>query len=289
VSVELGIATPAVPREPDALDDAFCRWAAGLGVGPLGTHLADPERLAAGLAREVRARLADHGLRIVQATAYNPNMVQPDPDERRASLDRLALAFRVARDLGCPMVLSGCGSLHPSRFYGPHPDNHAPATRERLISFLREAAPRAEDAGIVLALECHLLTTLESPARIREIVAAVDSPWVKVNFDPVNLLGSPDAAFASGAEMERQHATLAPYYHTTAHAKDVALGDDLVLHIEERPCGEGVLDWGAYLRVADRLGAPASLLIEHFPAETVGPSLALLRGTAAEVGVEIVR
>jgi sugar phosphate isomerase/epimerase len=289
MSVELGIATPAVPRVPDALDERFCRWASDLGVAALGTHMADPERLAAGLAREVRARLADYGLRIVQATAYNPNMVQPDAAERRAALDRLNLAFRVARDLGCPMVLSGCGGLPPTGFYGPHPDNHAPATRERLVSFLREAAPRAEDAGIVLALECHLLTALESPERIREVVEAVDSPWVKVNFDPVNLLGSPDAVFGSGAEMEGQHAILAPYYHTTAHAKDVAVGDDLVLHIEERPCGEGVLDWGTYLRVADRLGAPTTLLVEHFPAETVAASLALLRQTAATVGVEVVR
>ena len=71
----------------------------------------------------------------------------------------------------------------------PHPENHPPNTRERLISSLRRVAPWARDAGVILALECHVTTALDTPEHIREIVQAVDSPWVRANFDPVNLLG----------------------------------------------------------------------------------------------------
>ena len=41
----------------------------------------------------------------------------------------------------------------------------------------------------MLALECHVTTALDTPEHIREVVQAVDSPWVRANFDPVNLLG----------------------------------------------------------------------------------------------------
>ena len=39
--------------------------------------------------------------------------------------------------LGSEMIISGCGSHHASHFYGPHPANHLPATRERLIASLQ--------------------------------------------------------------------------------------------------------------------------------------------------------
>lgn len=288
MTIELGIATAAVPRDPAALDDRFCAWARGLGVRALGTHLGPLDALEGGRAGELRARLADAGLRIVQATGYNPNMVQPDPGERRAGLARLTRAFAVAAELGSPMVLTGCGTLHPTRFYGPHPENHRPETRERLVGFLREAAPRARDAGVVLALEAHLLTMLESAPVIREILAAVDSPWVRVNFDPVNLLGTVDAVFNAGPELERMYAELGPYYHTTAHAKDVVVGENLVLHVDEAVCGTGVFDFATFLEIASRLGSPASVLVEHFPADVAPQALDFLRGVAQRAGVALV-
>ena len=133
--IELGIATPAVPRDPHALDDRFCKWARDLGVTVLGTHLGPTPEDVLPHAAEVRERLAGWGLE------HRPgDRLQPDhgrrgrPARRDADLDRLTRAFEVARLLGSPMVLSGCGSYHPTHGYGPHPRNHAPETRERIVS-----------------------------------------------------------------------------------------------------------------------------------------------------------
>src|SRR5205823_5093587 len=126
MAIELGIATPAVPRDPAALDDRFGKWARDLGVTVLATHL------------------------------------------------------------------------------GPTPEDvlpHAAEARERIVEFLRLVAPRAEDQGIILTLECHMITALDTPPHIREIVDGVGSPAIKVNFDPVNLLDRVDAVYESGARM----------------------------------------------------------------------------------------
>lgn len=291
MAIELGIATPAVPRDPRALDDRFGKWAADLGVTVLGTHLGPAPEDVEPHAADVRARMAGWGLRIVQATGYNPVLVGDDPARRAADLDRLTRAFAVARLLGSPMVLTGCGSYHPTHHYGPHPRNHSSEARERIVEFLRLAAPRAEDHGVVLALECHMLTTLDTPVHIREVVDAVGSPNVKVNFDPVNLLGGVDAVFASGAEMQAMLTELGPRYHWTAHAKDVLIESRLALHLEEMVCGDGQLDWPAYLRCAERLGAaerPAAVLVEHMPAFLATRGLAYLRDQAAAAGISIV-
>src|SRR5947199_378309 len=108
MAIELGIATPAVPRIPAALDNQFGKWA--------------------------------------------------------ADLDRLTRSFEVAVQLGSPMVLTGCGSFHPTHGYGPHPRNHSAEARARIVEFLRLVAPRAEDHGIILTLECHMITALDTPA-----------------------------------------------------------------------------------------------------------------------------
>ena len=289
--IELGIATPAVPRDARALDDRFGKWAADLGITVIGTHLGPTPEDVLPHAAELRERLAGWGLSIVQATGYNPVMVGEDAARRAEDLERLTRAFEVARRLGSPMVLSGCGSYHPTHGYGPHPRNHSPEARARIVEFLRLAAPRAEEHGVVLALECHMLTALDTPAHIREIVDGVGSSSVRVNFDPVNLLSSVDAVFDSGAEMAAMLAELGARYHWTAHAKDLVIEPRLALHLDETVCGDGLLDWPAYLRCAERLGSaarPAAVLVEHMPAFLAPRGLAFLRAQAASAGVAIV-
>ncbi|MFN8524603.1 MAG: sugar phosphate isomerase/epimerase family protein [Chloroflexota bacterium] len=290
--IRLGIATPAVPREPALLTDGFCKWATDLGVTVLGTHLGPTPADVEPHAAEICARLEGWGLTIVQATGYNPVLIGEDEARRAADLARLTDGFRVAGKLGSPMVLTGCGSYHPTHHYGPHPGNHSARARDRMIAFLRDAAPRAGDHGVILALECHLITTLDTPEHIREIVDTVASPHLRVNFDPVNLLTGVDDIYASGDRMAHMLDVLGSRYHWTAHAKDVLIEPRLALHLEETVCGDGVLDWPAYLRCAERLGSPeqpATVLVEHMPAFLAPRGLDFLRHQAAATGIAIVR
>ena len=77
-------------------------------------------------------------------------------------------------------------------------------------------------------------------------------------------------------------AELGPRYHWTAHAKDLLIESRLALHFDETVCGDGVLDWPAYLRCAERLGTterPAAVLVEHMPAFLAPRGLAVPPGT----------
>src|SRR3954463_12128392 len=113
MAIELGIATPAVPAAPASLVDRFGKWAAGWGGTVLATHLGPTPEDVLPVAAEVRERMAGWGLRIVQATGYNPSLVGEDEGQRQVDLERLTRSFEVARKLGSPMVLTGCGSYHP--------------------------------------------------------------------------------------------------------------------------------------------------------------------------------
>ncbi len=287
MTFRLGLSGGIVPTDPAAMDVTFARTARALGATVLATHLAPPPDalIATGQAARIRALLADHGIAIVQATGSRPALVTDDPARLAADLERLARAGEAAAALGSPWVLTGCGSLHPEHPYGPHPGNHAPATRDRLVAALRAAAPRAADAGVGIALEAHVATTLDTPESIAAILGEVDHPAVRLNFDPVNLLGTLDAAFANGAEIARMAALLGPFYAPTAHLKDVVIHPELVVRIAEGEPGEGILDLDAFYAAARGLGPEVAVIVEHLPAERVPAAIARVRAAAADRGI----
>ncbi|MGI9146540.1 MAG: sugar phosphate isomerase/epimerase family protein [Chloroflexota bacterium] len=282
--LRLGVAGGPVPREPGQIDDALARQLAGLGVRVLTTHFQPTPEAVGADARRVRSVLAEHGLSIVQATGYNPQLTHPDDAVLAGELDRLRSAFATARLLGAEMIISGCGSRHPSHFYGPHPDNHTPATRDRLIANLRRVVPWAQEAGVVLALECHVTTALDTPEHIREIVQAVDSAWVRANFDPVNLLGDFSKVWHNADAMRHMWRTLGSGYAKSAHIKDVRADPELVVHISEAPPGHGLLDLDAFFEVVAHLGDDTAVIVEHLPADEAVAAIAYVHQAARQRG-----
>jgi sugar phosphate isomerase/epimerase len=282
--LRLGVAGGPVPRNPADVDEALARQLAGLGVRVLTTHFQPSPEVVAAHAGRVREVLAEHGLSIVQATGYNPQLTEPDDDVLASELDRLRAAFHTARLLGAEMIISGCGSRHSSAFYGPHPENHLPATRERLVASLRRVAPWAADAGVILALECHVTTALDTPEHIRDIVQAVESPWVRANFDPVNLLGDFSKVWHNAAAMRHMWQTLGRCYAKSAHIKDVRADPELVVHISEAAPGQGMLDLDAYFEVVSQLGEETAVIVEHLPADQALAAIAYVKQAGEQRG-----
>lgn len=290
MNMRLGLAGAWVPRDPTEVTPALARRLASLGFQALVTHFAAPPDVMAGQAgARVREVLADAGIRIGQATGYNPNLVHPDDAVRDAELARLRAAFDAARVLGAEMIITGCGSHHPGFFYGPSPANHTEQARARLVESLRLAAPWAEASGIILALECHVLTTLDTPAHIRAVLQAVGSPWVRANFDPVNLIGDLPTLYAGGAAIRNMGAELGPYFAPSAHIKDITALPELVLHLAEVPPGEGQLDYAAFFDVCRTLGDGAALIIEHLAAEQVDAAIAFVKEAARRYDIQLER
>jgi sugar phosphate isomerase/epimerase len=193
--------------------------------------------------------------------------------------------MRSAQALGAQMVLGGCGSHHPTFNYGPARENYTPEARQRLTGCLRELARHAEEAGMPIAMECHVLTTLDTPEHVREIFDAVDSPFACVNFDPVNFVGSLDAVWASGAVAEHAAATIGPRLAPSMHIKDIVVEADLVLKIAEVPPGLGLMDLDAVIESCRHLPDDSSLIVEHFGPEESEAALAYVAALAERHGM----
>lgn len=285
--MQLGLAGGLIPRDPASLTPAVARRIAALGVQAVVAHFQPPpEALLGETAQRVRAVLEDAGLSLSQVTGYNPNLVHPADHVRESGLERLRLAIAAAADLGAEMVITGCGSLHPTAFYGPAAGNHRTETRARLVESLRRAADWARDAGVVVAMECHVLTTLDTPAHIREVLDAVDSPWIVANFDPVNLIGDLPTLYSNGAAIRRMWDTGGTRWtRRSMHVKDIAPQPELVLHLAEAPPGQGLLDYAALCAICHHLDDGAALIVEHLDARLVPPALEFVRRTGEQHGL----
>jgi sugar phosphate isomerase/epimerase len=272
-AVHLGLAQGLVPEDPDELTPDRARAIAALGVTRVVTHFTVPAPRLVGRGPEIAAILADAGIRVAQCGGLAPNLVSPDAAVRAHWIARLAELLALAQALDAQMMLTGCGSHHPTFSYGPAPENHTSETRERLVESLRELARHAEDAGVPVALECHVLTTLDTAEHVREIFDAVDSPWIGANFDPVNFLGSLPAVFDSGNVARHVAATIGPRFMPAVHVKDVVVEPDLVLKISEAPPGTGIMDLDGVMEACRSLPPESALIVEHFGPEESAAAL----------------
>ena len=109
------------------------------------------------------------------------------------------------------------------------------------------------------------MTTLDTPETIRDIIDAVGSPMVRVNFDPVNLLGDLSAVYASGDGIRHMWDVIGPRYVPSAHLKDVLPLPHLVVHLAEVAPGKG--------------------LLEHLPADEVDDAIRFAIATAGQNGI----
>jgi sugar phosphate isomerase/epimerase len=287
MTMRLGLANGPLPATSDGFTPELADQLASWGIRALALHLQDADALVAGQGRRVRELLADRGIRVWQSTGFAPNLVDPDPDVRHDAHARIRRGLAAAEALGAVMVNTGVGSYHPTFPYGPHPANHTPEAIATLVENLRTLCGEAQDRGLLLSLEPHVQTTISDPDTIAGIVAAVDHTALRVNFDPVNLLGTLPKVFDSGTAIRQMGEVMGGFLGPSAHAKDIRPLPELVLHLTEVAPGEGFVDWAAYFEVCRGLGDGAALIVEHLHGDAVEPAISATVELAQRHGIEL--
>jgi sugar phosphate isomerase/epimerase len=296
--MRLGVSGVIIPHRIDEVDAAAVARVRAAGFSGFATRFWDhPRTVTSERAARVRRLFADGGVVVTQATGYWQPLIHPDESARRAAVATLREAIRLAADLGARAVLTGPGTLNPraaalpddQRRWGawwPDRANHGPAAVDRLVTSLREALPAAEHHHVLISLECHVISTLDSPEQARAVVEAVGSPLVTINIDPVNFIGTVPEYYAMTDRLNHIFDVLDPYI-VSGDAKDLLLDDPVVVHLKEMPAGEGALDFATMLRRFERVCPDGYLHLEHFPLEEALRGQRFIRQQAAALGITI--
>ena len=210
--MRFGMSGCFLPVDMAEMTPAMCRRVRELGFSGIFTRFRanDPHTTPKANAQQFRDLLAGEGVRLYQTTGYWQNMVTPDETARKESVRTIQAALRLASWLGARGIDTGPGSMNPNGPWFPHPYNYSEQAKQQLIKTLKECAQAAEDAGVFLSLECHQLVTLKTPEIAREVLDAVNSPWVRCDYDSANWITLEDI-YDTGAALNHHFDVVGKY------------------------------------------------------------------------------
>ena len=237
----------------------------------------------AALAYRKAAEAAD--IVIAEVGAWS-NPLSPDPAVRAKALthckEQLALADRIGARC-CVNIAGSCGEI----WDGPHPDNFASETFDRIVETVREILDAVQPTRTFYTLETMPWMFPDSPTNYLTLVEAMDRKAFAVHLDIVNMIYSPHLYFENVALIRECFALLGPHIKSV-HAKDITLASHLTVHLDEVRPGLGALDWPAFLNEMSRLPTDTPLMLEHLPdAEEYALAAQHIRTVAQSQGLSV--
>jgi sugar phosphate isomerase/epimerase len=269
------------------IDAAMCARVRDAGFTGIFTRFRDNDPLTTSRddALRLKSLLADEGLYLFQSTGYWQNLVTSDNTARAQSVRVLQGALKLAGWMGARGIDTGPGSMNAAGPWFPHPDNWTAAAESQLILSLKECAQAAEDAGVMLSLESHQLVTPRTPEIAARILDAVDSPWVRCDYDSANWI-SLETIYDTGGALNA-HFDLLGHHICSAHAKDVWVENRLSVHLQDGCPGKGLMDFPTLFARLERLDPDYPMIAEGNSSEELPDVGALFHKVAADLGIKV--
>jgi len=190
---------------------------------------------------KIRERIEKYGLEVSALIAWGGDVDLGEEKNLRQNIEWGKKINETAVDIANGLWMAHVGIM---------PEDESHPKWSRFVASLKELAQHGEEVGATLALE----TGPEPPVILRKMVETINSPAIRVNFDPANLLLWPPTVYKrKGIPFNYEEAmenfdpvkglkVLIPYV-VHAHAKDSTLSPDG--RALEVPLGTGMTNWQA--------------------------------------------
>ncbi|HET9922432.1 MAG TPA: sugar phosphate isomerase/epimerase [Ktedonobacteraceae bacterium] len=211
-----------------------------------------PATIAPSLAIRIREAAMSRGIEIA-AVSGTYNMIHPDHKVRVAGLRRLRTLASACHAMGTSVITLCTGTCDPKNMWRWHPENASSHAWSDLLSSMEAAVRIAEEEQVTLAFEPERANVVSTAAQGHALLAAMQSPRLKVVIDPANLIVPGDKDQMSQVLNE---------------AFDL-LGEDIVIaHAKDRgadgtfqAAGEGILDYDQYVHLLRTVAFTGPLIL----------------------------
>jgi len=232
--------------------------------------------------RAIREAFAKHDVVIAEVGVWN-NLMDPDEGKRKANLTAMKEGLALAEEVGALCLVNIAGSFSPTNWAGPHLDNLSREAFDLAVANAQEIVDAVKPKHAKLTYEMMPFCVPDSADSYLRLMEAVDRPGFGVHLDVVNTINGVDRYFDTTGVIKECFEKLGAGI-TSCHLKDIRLGEDLTVHLDEVIVGEGAFDQtssegklsGVALSRARDAGVPALLLA---PSATDLP-----RGVEVETG-----
>ena len=275
-----------LPADWRQIDIVATRKVVAGGFSGGQVFFSDPLEAQASEVKRVKQAFDDAGLVVAQTNGWYECLINPDERIRAEGIKGLSALVRLGRQLDTRFVYVRPGSMNPGGHWWPHKDNHSAVTFDRLVATMKTVSAVAESEGITLGIEGHVVSTLDTAQRIRDLLDAVGSKALKFNFDPVNFVGTVHDLYDPSALLNEAYDLLGKDM-VALHAKDCTIQDAHVVHIVEViPC-TGHMYYELLMTRWVECCPEGYFLIEHLPDDKVLLAREAIGRKAAQLGIPL--
>lgn len=247
---------------------------------PLGFEAGDAE-----ISEYVHAA-AENGIVIAEVGAWLNNPLHPDRAVAEAGFAGLVRALAFADKVGalcCVNVVGSCGEI----WDGPHPKNLTQETFDSIVAYTARLLDEVKPQKTAFSFEMMPWMYPTTAGEMLAMIEAVGRPGFAAHVDLVNVTCSPRLYFENAA-MTRNCFQLLGKHVKSVHAKDIALANELTVHLSEVRAGLGGFDYRALLASVLQYCPEAPVMLEHLKTEEdYGLAAEYVRGVAATMNIEM--
>ena len=237
---------------------------------------ADPSALTPGYAMYLKKAFEKAGIDIAVLGNYL-NLATPDKDALKKNQEKYTAHLRFASILGVGVVGTETGNPNTGYVYDPE-KSHTDEALETFITNLRPVVKDAERFGVLLAIEPVWRHIVYSPQRARIVLDEINSPNLRIIFDPVNLLDEEN--------LDRREEVLNDAMTLLEKEIDVSHLKDYKTETGPRTCmaaGLGDMDYSAVLKFAKEKKPFIHATLENTKPENARSALVYLKGVEESV------
>ena len=227
---------------------------------------------------------------VVGETGMWENLMTADAALGAERIGKVRLLLQKAEAMGCRCVVSLVGSRHASDSpLAPDPYMVTDACRRGFGEVVLRILDGLELTRTTYAIEPWCNTFFYEPEDVHAFLTKVDHPNLRLHLDQMNMISQRSFHDTAGL-VERTFDLLADRV-VAVHLKDLRWDyQHLMLKWDEVLIGDGVLDYGAYLRRLATLPADTPGFCEHLAGEAeYVTNFARLHDAAARAGMRFVR
>ncbi|HVW07147.1 MAG TPA: sugar phosphate isomerase/epimerase [Bryobacteraceae bacterium] len=216
----------------------------------------------------VEAMVKEFGQRdvvIAEVGAWK-NMLDPDPEKRRANLTYVTERLALAEALGARNCVDIAGSFNPAVWFGQDPKNLSTAFFDATVENCRKVIDAVKPVRAKFTIEMMPWSLPSTPGDYVKLIRAVDRKAFGVHLDVCNTMSSPERLYRNAEVIEECFRTLGQWI-VSCHAKDLQWGPGYQVNIQEVIPGTGLIDYKTYLRQLSQLPVDAPLMLEHLHSE----------------------
>jgi sugar phosphate isomerase/epimerase len=211
--------------------------------------------------RDIAAAFAKHDVIIAEVGRWC-NLTDPDAAKRAANLAVVTEGLALADAIGARCCVDIAGSYNPTVWFGPHPENLSQRFLDEAVENARKIIDAVKPKRAKFSYEVMGWTLPDCPDAYLKMIKAIDRKGFAVHLDPCNAIQSPSKYYHNTDLLNECFDKLGPWI-VSCHAKDLTWDVEMNVHFREVCLGDGVLDYGTYLRRLAALPSDVPLMIEH--------------------------